>query len=182
MYLSEINIPDWAEKHDPSCMSHSHISQGATNPMLHKQNRHQSSQWLLSHQWKQSHLQPEPLSSQKWNWTHTSKSTAPTTKSENPCSEYIHTSRSELYNIQMVEETITNGNVSIKVRFEVYEVKLGSLAVEATTTWTEEHKVSLKKKRFVTHKFTKEQRNTSFQETYTCALSGIFICIHVKTN
>lgn len=89
MYLSEINIPDWAEKHDPSCMSHSHISQGATNPMLHKQNHHQSSQWLLSHQWKQSHLQPEPLSSQKWNWTHPSKSTAPTAKSENPCSEYI---------------------------------------------------------------------------------------------
>lgn len=120
MYLSEINIPDWAEKLDPSCMSRSHISQGATNPMLHKQNHHQSSQWLLSHQWKQSHLQPEPLSPQKWNCTHTWKSTAPTAKSENPCSEYIHTSRSELYNIQMVEETITNGNVSVKARFEVY--------------------------------------------------------------
>ena len=48
------------------------------------------------------------------------KKHSPNSQIWEPMFRIYPTSRSELYNIQMVEETITNGNVSIKVRFGVY--------------------------------------------------------------
>ena len=78
--IKEAKVPDWEEKQVPNCIFHSHISQEATNPKLHKQNHHQWFQSQPCHQWQQSlaklHLLLHSLCCQKWRWSMSSAATS----------------------------------------------------------------------------------------------------------